>query len=371
MRYIEYNIVLGDSPPGVLIDDIKEIANPIEDDRYDDYDDEEGGSVLFPETVIHHLTKDNYVWNFSLIYREGNFDVIKWKTAFSWKQKKEAEEAEEQEKEAPLMNKALFIGASAGVFFIKLDENIYDNFNLLADMMDVFIEKTKSQAPFIVYALLEDKKAIVELKQNKDKLKHLADVKKWTAQNGGIFKLDTLSEIKMNITHLIQEYSHTILTHLEGKTTYPDLKLGEVHYLDYHDLTTLKEIERALQKQAKAGQTVDHLLSELFFEFLEQPEVKEEKIEPEEVSEEDISVQEEGKEEIAIDADVTKLSASKIKIVLEQIRKGIRRQCPKCFNHDRNKIREAIDWNHLIMQNPNIYGFKYVCGMCGHEWRTE
>ena len=62
---------------------------------------------------------------------------------------------------------------------------------------------------------------------------------------------------------------------------------------------------------------------------------------------------------------------SKIKIILEEIRKGLRRQCPKCFNNDRNKIREVIDRENIIMENPNIYGFKYICGMCGHEWRTK
>ena len=32
---------------------------------------------------------------------------------------------------------------------------------------------------------------------------------------------------------------------------------------------------------------------------------------------------------------------------------------------------EEIDRDHVIMQNPNIYGFKYRCGKCGHEWKTS
>ena len=65
------------------------------------------------------------------------------------------------------------------------------------------------------------------------------------------------------------------------------------------------------------------------------------------------------------------LRPSKIKIILEEIRKGLRRQCPNCFNKDRNKIREVLDRENIIMENPNIYGFKYICGMCGSEWRTQ
>ncbi len=59
-----------------------------------------------------------------------------------------------------------------------------------------------------------------------------------------------------------------VLTHLTGKTKYPNLRLGEVHYLDYADLIALKEIESALAEQLKAGETVDGLLAKLFFEIL-------------------------------------------------------------------------------------------------------
>ena len=62
---------------------------------------------------------------------------------------------------------------------------------------------------------------------------------------------------------------------------------------------------------------------------------------------------------------------SKIKKILKEIRLGIRRQCPKCFNNERNKIREVVDKAHIIMENPNVYGFKFVCGMCGNEWKTQ
>lgn len=255
------------------------------------------------------------------------------------------------------MEKALFIGAAAGVFFISVDEHIYENFTNLADMMDVFIEKTKGEAPFLVYGVIEDKEKVAKLKTNKELMKHLGDVKKWTSQHGGEFRLENLSEIKVNLRYLITEYSHYILTKLRSKTNYANLQLGEVHYLDYDDLNALKEIEEALAEQLKAGESVDQLLSELFFKYLKMEKFKEETFElpPEEITE------------------IGKLPPSKIKIILEEIRRGIRRQCPGCFNMERNKIREVIDKENVIYNYGTdiIYGFKYVCGMCGKEWRTQ
>ena len=309
---------------------------------------------MFPKGVIHHLSRESYVWNFSLVYREANFDIIKWKTSFAWKERDKVEKNQEL-----IMEKGLFIGALAGIFFLMIDDNIYDNFNQLADMMDVFIDKTKNNAPFLVYGIIENKQKIAELKTNKDLLKNLGDVKKWTTQHGGDFKLENLNEIRMNLPYLITDYCHYILTKLKTKTFYSNLKLGEVHYLDFEDLSTLKEIEQSLAEQATAGKTADHLLSELFFKYLKMPEFQEEIYEqPIELTKEEVPLGE-------------RIKPSKIKIILEEIRKGIRRQCPKCFNYDRNKIREAIDRENIIMQNPNIYGWKYICGECGNEWRTE
>jgi len=355
IRYIEYQIVIGCGPPGLITEDIRELANPEDYVSYEGAPKEEVDNSIWQEgQVIHHLSRSSYVWNFSLVYKAGNFDVIKWKTAFAWKVKSEEE---------ILMEKALFIGASAGVFFIMIDEDIDENFTKLADMMDVFIEKTKHDAPFLVYGVIENKEKIAELKTDKDMLKNLADVKKWVLQHGGEFRLDNLKELKMNLTHLINEYSHFILTKVTAKTNYPNLELGEVHFIDYDDLAALKEIEEALSKQVKAGQTVDHLLSELFFSYLERAEFQEEVYVP--------PVEEEVEAEVKVEEEVIKPPPSKIKIILEEIRKGIRRQCPKCFNYDRTKIREAIDKENIIMENPNIYGFKYICGMCGNEWRTQ
>ena len=110
---------------------------------------------MFPKGVIHHLSRESYVWNFSLVYREGNFDIIKWKTSFAWKERDKVEENQEL-----IMEKGLFIGALAGIFFLMIDDNIYDNFNQLADMMDVFIDKTKNNAPFLVYGIIENKQKI-------------------------------------------------------------------------------------------------------------------------------------------------------------------------------------------------------------------
>ena len=367
MRYLQYIIIVGDGPPGLITNDIKELAKPkglITEDPVPV--EEEKKDSIWEKTEIHHLSKDTYVWNFSLIYRERSFDIIKWKTSFSWKPRK-------SEEDELLMERALFIGADAGVFFISIDDEIDDNFTKLADMMDVFREKTKGAAPFLVYAVIENKEKIAELKTNKDMLKNVADVKKWTIQHGGEFRLENLKEIKMNLTHLISDYSHFILSKLQSKTNYPNLKLGEVHYMDYEDLAALKEIEDSLIEQTEAGQTVDDLLSEQFFELFNKPEFQSEEVIP--PPEPEMEVIEKPKErlvgELIEPIEELRTPQSKIKRILMEIRLGIRRQCPQCFNKERNKIREVIDRSHIIMENPNVYGKKLVCGMCGKEWKTQ
>lgn len=354
IRYLEFEIVVGDTPPGLIIEDIREITKPVQYREIEEVDREKEEDPLWTEGTIHRLSESNYSWNFSLVYKSGMFDVIKWKTGFAWKNKQK-----------PSLDKAMFVGASAGIFFIQIKEQIRNAFQNLKKMVESFIEKTRGQAPFLVYAVLENKEQIANLKNNKQMFKNLAIIKKWVSAKGGTMRLENLKEIKMNLTYLINEYSHFILTNLEGKTKYADLELSEVHFLDYEDIRSLKEIERSLAKQVKKGETIDHLLSELVFEYLEMPQFKEEEYIPVEESIEEAETQ----------SPEIKAKPSKIKIILEEIRKGIRRQCPKCFNKDRESIREVLDRDNIIMQlgggATNIYGFKYICGKCGAEWRTE
>lgn len=307
--------------------------------------------------MIHPLSEETYLWTYSLIYRNKNFDVIKFKSSWSWKSDPEGERGF-------ILDKASHVGVVAGVFFIMINERVEENFSKLADIMDAFIEKTSSQeAPFIVYGLIENKQKIAELKTNKDQLKNLADVKNWVIKHGGEFRLENLTEVQSNVQFLVSDYTHYILTKTKASTSYPGLRLGEVHFLDYEDLSALQEIEKALMEQLKAGETVDNLLSQLFFKYLQKMEFKEE------LYEAPVEVVEESKPEL----ESTIPPPSKIKVILEEIRRGIRRQCPKCFNMDREMIREVLDHDNLIYDfgTDKIYGFKYICGQCGHEWRIE
>ncbi len=330
---------------------------------------EEAKDSLWRQGVIHHLAKETYFWNFSLVYKERQFDVIKWRNSNAWKV---------QPPNEVLMNKAMFIGADAGVFFISVDDKIDENFSRLADMMDIFIEKTKASAPFIVYAVLENKQKIAELKTNKDMMKNLADVKKWTAQHKGEFRIENLTEVKMNLSTLVSDYCHSILSRLKTKTMYPKIKPEEIHYIDFEDLVALKEIEEALAEQLKGDQTVDELLFKQIATLMKKPEFKEEvvavplpqvetpsahAVAPDEPSDAQIF---DTTLEYAPDA-----SKSVIKAIIYQIRMGIRRQCPKCFNYDRTKIFESVDKENILMLNPTIYGFKFRCGNCGNEWHTK
>jgi len=349
MRYIEYQIILGDSPPGIMLNDLRNLAH-VEyyglDEMSTEKKIEEERKALFPEGIIYHLPQESYVWNFSLVYREGNFDVIKWKTSFAWKEIEKASDSSQI-----IINKALFIGATAGIFFIIIDEEIYENFNRLADMMDVFIEKTNGNAPFLVYGIIESKQKVAELKNNEELLKNLADVKKWVNSHNGEFRMEILKEIKSNPIFLINDFSHFIL---KGGN-YPNLQLGEVHYLDYDDLQAWKGIENSLANQIDSDQTVDQLI----FKYIKEIDSHQEKIKT--------PIEELEKKQPLSEA--VQPSPSKMKKIINEIRNTIRRSCPNCGNNSRKLIREIIDREHIIMENPNVYGLKYICGKCGNEWK--
>jgi len=50
-------------------------------------------------------------------------------------------------------------------------------------------------------------------------------------------------------------------------------------------------------------------------------------------------------------------------------RSGSRLKCPKCDNIKSYMIREIEDRTRVINDYPIIYGKKFVCGVCGTEWR--
>ncbi|MFX1498077.1 MAG: hypothetical protein ACFFBH_11165 [Promethearchaeota archaeon] len=324
--------------------------NELIEEQAEDIDKE---AKLFPKGLIHHLSTEMFVWNFSLVYKARTFDVIKWKTAFSWKDVAGGNGKKFQE-----IEKGLFIGVVAGVFFFLIDENIDRNYIQLAEMIDVFIQKTNQEAPFLVYGLLENQQGLTDLKTNSEMLKNLADIKSLVSKYGGEFKIDNLKEVKVNLPQLIREYSYYILMNLKSSSSnYSNLKFNQFYFLDYEDIAALREIELSLTDQLKIGQTVDELLSELFFKYLKKYQ-------------NNIIITSELPKPEKVQKPFTEKSEV-IKIIIEEIKKGIRRQCPKCLNNDRNKIREVIDRENIIMENPNIYGFKYICGLCGYEFTKK
>lgn len=335
----------------MITEDIRKIATPELNELIEEQaEDINKQANLFPKGLIHHIPTETFVWNFSLVYKARTFDVIKWKTAFSWK-----DVVNENGNKVQEIEKGLFIGVVAGIFFFLIDDNFDRNYIQLAELVDVFIQKTNQEAPFLVYGLLENQQKVTELKKNSEMLKNLANIKSLVSKYGGEFKIDNLNEVKVNLPQLIREYSHYILINLKSSSnSYSNLKFNQIYFLDYEDLAALKEIELSLTEQLVSGQTVDELLSNLFFKYLKQYQ-------------ENIILTAELPKSEKIQKPISDKSEV-IKVIIEEIKKGIRRQCPKCLNNDRNKIREVIDRENVIMENPNIYGFKYICGLCGYEF---
>jgi len=79
----------------------------------------------------------------------------------------------------------------------------------------------------------------------------------------------------------------------------------------------------------------------------------------------------EQKKEIIVSDSIFSKDVAPLEMSKGQILQGdSRRECPKCWNHNKTLIRETIDKTHLISDYPRMYGKKYHCGECGVEWRV-
>ena len=284
-------------------------------------------------------------WNFTLIFRSGAFDLIKWKNFIAW-----------SEKEEDTIDKGKFIGSSAGLFFF--DVNDAKSWEGAKELIEVFGEKTNFEAPFLLYGLVENKAAVLQLKTDKEKLEGLAYIRKWVSERNGVFKLENLADIKLNLTLFINEFSFALLQSIKDLTDFSEVKLKQIFYLDYEDLEELKNIEILLERQAKEVEgDIDDMLLKLFLQYMKVPEVK---------------VEEVAVEEPALEVEVVVEEPPKpipIKEILRKIKETLRRTCPICSNQNRNMIREVVDRDYIIMDYPRVYGMKLICGQCGAQWR--
>ena len=57
-------------------------------------------------------------------------------------------------------------------------------------------------------------------------------------------------------------------------------------------------------------------------------------------------------------------------ITVEKV-EGTRRKCPECGCEDPHMIHESVDKSNIILDYPRMYGKKYLCGLCGIQWREK
>jgi len=251
------------------------------------------------------------------------------------------------------LNKSAYIGVTCGLF-IYYPKNP-DSYKKLKESTNLFFEKRRSDiAPFTVLAIVE-----------KDESEIPDEHKNFIEANGGNINILTESFLEKNIQKIIiftfinflKELRPEFCKSLEIERNFWSLTLPELRAILIAD-------RQGIQLQSRHLSPLDEKIFEIKIEEDEE-ELTEEELKS-------VAISPEG-DVIPISKEITPSE------VLELIKKGyklpawvvIPRHCSKCFNQNQNSIREIEDKNVVLMEYPRIYGMKFICGNCGHSWRSR
>jgi len=301
-------------------------------------------------------------------FNQVEFSIVKWERWSSWRLQNPTD-----------FNKGAFVGATSALFFYNPHSN--DSFNQMKVNYNTFMEKHRiSAVPILIIGLYDHTKYN---RENTDSIPNLDDHKAFIDINGGRLLLlpDTVIETDARPT-LESIYTEFL------KILRPDLTetLDIDHNFWYLTLPELRAILLADRKGIKLSPRhpppVVAGSSSGSISITNAPTLSQavnnvsgsvaSVATPAAVAlpSENVAISPQG-EAVPISKDITPEE------IVELVKKGyklpawvvIPRHCPKCFNQKQQSIREVIDKSVVLMQNPMIYGNKFVCGVCGNNWR--
>jgi hypothetical protein len=286
-------------------------------------------------------------------YQLGDFDqvnlsITKWELWSAWRIKNPEE-----------LDKGVFVGASAGLFFYNVDnEKSYED---MKQAFDVFLSKKKgNNVPLQICALYDPAKYSKEMVASSS---FFEDQRTFVEINNG--KIEFLDQTRLDSEPLMI-LSHIFIQFLQ--ILRPDLCAE----LDIHQnfwllpFNQLKAILNAYRKGIK----IRPRHAPLKISTHEESIVYEQIIPSESVIEDQVAISPEG-EKITIPKEISPTE------IVELLKKGyklppgivIPRHCPKCFNQNQKTIHEITDKSVILMDYPRIYGTRFDCGNCGNSWR--
>ena len=267
------------------------------------------------------------------------------------------------------MDKGAFVGVTCGLFFYNPEDS--DSFNQLKVSIDVFLQKRKSEKPLIVVVALYDH--IAYNKATIEDQPFLEDQKSFMEINGAHLLYFPDSLIEEDLRSSLQQIYRLFLEALTPDLTSELDIANNFWYLTIPELRAILLAERngiKLPSRHLPPAQRDEILSEAYPQMTEEesPELIPEGISGEALT--NVAISPEG-EIVPITPEMTKEE------IMDLVRQGyklpewvvIPRHCPKCYNQNQRLIREVTDTSVVLMQNPPIYGTKFVCGNCGHSWR--
>lgn len=298
-------------------------------------------------------------------YQLGDFDqievsLVKWEIWSIWRAKSYTE-----------FNKGAFIGVTGGIFFF-LPKN-ESSIKQLKESLEFFLTKRKSSvSPIIVMGILDREKKSIDSEMGEDKYR---EFEAYLAKKNVILKSIYKDEIEIKEQPWIHNIFKSLLSvmqpqlvqQLDIDSNFWQLPLSELRAILNANLQGIKLKPRHLPKlkpdiQKAAAVQINHSAK------IGTLPTRIEELTPEQ--QEHVAISPSG-EIIPIKKEITKEE------VADLVKKGFKlpswvvipRHCPKCFNQNQKIIREVPDPNVILMESPRIFGIKYICGVCGHNWK--
>ena len=364
MRFLQYKLVIGEKSGGEIYSTMKK-------------------SMLTAKEIDESYKGPEFLWVF---YQLGDYDrfeltLLKWEVWSSLRPGKFDE-----------MNNAAFVGPSAGIFFYYIDEP--DSFESIEEQIKYFISHSNSdEAPVFVVCLFDAHSISQEKLVKLDRyVFHNEVVQKLRAQLVPIpihallgensqavvdtlfrlitFKLQPKISQELNIASEFWKLSMDELRYLLtldkiGRRPRPRLAPPEppkpkVELVVTQELEAREEVSGKVEdKKTDAIQVI----GKIDVSGLSEAELKKK------AEEEDVAITKEGELIKIIEVQPEVLVDLSIKGAIVPRRYPIPRHCPKCGNYRQTSIREDNDPTFILLDYPRIYGIKYICGICGNEWR--
>lgn len=338
MNFLTFKIIVGDDSGAPILKKLIPMWNSIKklDETY-----------MGPE----------HYWTF---YQLGDFDytqmtIIKWEVWSAWRVKNPTD-----------FDKAAFVGGTCGFFIFSIENP--NSYKQLRQSLEVFLSKRKNPiSPILTIGLYDQNKPSVEAQGS-----IVQDLTSYLEANEGVLRIESDDifdkEPKELLTGVFQYFIEKLRPDLAS-----NLKINDNFW--YLSLNELREILTAEKKgvkirprHAKEIESIEEKSSQQE-EIITTPAVAPEPIATE-ILDENIAISPEG-EKVPISKEISKEE------IIDLLKKGyklppwvvIPRHCPKCFNQNQHAIREVEDKSVILMQNPLIYGLKFLCGVCGKDWK--